>query len=69
MPNFEDQQGSLRQAPINEMYPKFQNVMTSFEREIAVIREQNHYLNRQFNENLMDMKEHARQLSSHRSQV
>jgi len=36
--------------------------MDSFEREMAQIREQNHYLNRQFNDNLLEMKTQATQL-------
>ena len=43
--------------------------MDSFEREMAQIREQNHYLNRQFNDNLLEMKTQATQLREQRQSV
>ena len=41
--------------------------MDSFEKEMAAIREQNYYLNRQFNDNLLTMKEEARKLEHQRA--
>lgn len=36
--------------------PKMLGFVDNFEKEMATIREQNYYLNRQFNDNLLEMK-------------
>ena len=51
------------------MFPKLVNFLSSYEKEMANIREQNYYLNRQFNENLNEMRAQARELSNQRTQI
>ena len=52
-----------------EPSPKLIAFMDQFEREMAGIREQNYYLNRQFNDNLIMMKQQARKLNNQRAKV
>jgi len=48
------------------MYPKLVSFLDNFEKEMAAIREQNYYLNRQFNDNLLEMKQQALKLTNER---